>query len=165
MKKGISAILATVLILVLTITIIGLSYSWSTGVFETISDSTDGLNEDNCGGYFMNSPLKSTLIKEYTFEEIEKLSGKSGYKLENFSTDQAIYILITNIIDEHRYVIEISNLSYNNEQLISLLIWGKCNLTEEEIKDNYRMILNKLEIETEFLDGVIFAENYRMSIG
>jgi len=46
MKKGISAVLATVLIVVITVAIIGLAYAWSVDLFGTVSDSTD----DQIGG-------------------------------------------------------------------------------------------------------------------
>ena len=44
--KGISAVLATVLIVVITVAIIGLAYGWATGLFKLTSEAT----EDQVGG-------------------------------------------------------------------------------------------------------------------
>jgi len=38
--KGISAVLATVLIVVITVAIIGMAYGWSTGMFKMVSDTS-----------------------------------------------------------------------------------------------------------------------------
>ncbi len=41
MKKGISAVLATVLIVVITVAIIGLAYAWSVDLFGQVTDTSD----------------------------------------------------------------------------------------------------------------------------
>ncbi len=48
--KGISAILATVLIVVITVAIIGLAYGWATGLFKMTSEAT----EEQVGGVTEN---------------------------------------------------------------------------------------------------------------
>ncbi|MBU3896394.1 MAG: hypothetical protein KJ697_00455 [Nanoarchaeota archaeon] len=39
--KGISAVLATVLIVVITVAIIGMAYGWATGMFEMVGDTSE----------------------------------------------------------------------------------------------------------------------------
>ncbi len=48
--KGISAILATVLIVVITVAIVGLAYGWATGLFKMTSEAT----EEQVGGVTEN---------------------------------------------------------------------------------------------------------------
>ncbi|MBU3896395.1 MAG: hypothetical protein KJ697_00460 [Nanoarchaeota archaeon] len=55
--KGISAVLATVLIVVITVAIIGMAYGWATGMFEMVGDTS----EENVAGVTDNM-LKSVQI-------------------------------------------------------------------------------------------------------
>ncbi|MDD5416702.1 MAG: hypothetical protein PHU12_01875 [Candidatus Aenigmarchaeota archaeon] len=48
--KGISAVLATVLIVVITVAIIGLAYGWSTGLFKIVSDTSEESTQSAVGG-------------------------------------------------------------------------------------------------------------------
>lgn len=72
--KGISAVLATVLIVVITVAIIGLAYGWATGLFKVTSEAT----ETQVGG---------------VTENLQKSVDIIAVKCSN-STDPGIYLAV-----------------------------------------------------------------------
>ncbi|MDD5416701.1 MAG: CARDB domain-containing protein [Candidatus Aenigmarchaeota archaeon] len=104
--KGISAVLATVLIVVITVAIIGLAYGWATGMFKMVSDTS----EENVGKTTDNMMKSVQIIAAKCEDTLADNTNTVTFTIRSTGTKDIEAAELSAFLDEELQTVTFANL-------------------------------------------------------